>query len=1276
MWFILLCTALPQLLFAQGDINKLILRDGKSPCEGHLQVYHKGEWRYVGDKNWKRSTEEVVCRSTNCGTPVSSKESFRPSDSKVWLNDLNCKGNESHLWDCENPGWGTSNFQKDTARKVQCSNNIKIRLDGFKCAGAVQYSTDGENYSGYICADNWGDDEANMLCQTLGCGTRKEIPLPELMKTKAFESSEKTIIKCSDIKNVENLWQCATTAEIPICSHPASVICTDHKRVRLRGNSENVCQGLLEIEDQSESWIPVTNANRVSPELSCSQMFCGTNASQTTDDAGMKLNCTDKVSVVLTDKDGKETDCYGKVHIKVNDTVHPVCASTWTSVEAEVVCRELGCGGVTDTLRGGQSDQDGIMDYVKCSGNESSLWHCPAKHREQNKSTPCSGVASVVCADSVDVRLRDGRGRCVGTVEIKYEGIWERALEGGWTDTNSNIVCSDLKCGKGRSFGPSPFITQRWRMVTCPPNAVHISDCKISDLSPVGEQTVMLICEDHYDVFLSGNDSCTGTVMINHGTKIHRLSGSRNTWNKEAANDVCQRVNCGRAINFSSSPIDSVNNDVSIVSYNCLNSTSLLKCKNTTLPSNDTRTVATVTCSERITANLTSECWGHVNICVGTKCGGVSKVSWTQNMSVMLCDNLGCGKPVQPTRNQEYFQEVIIASLYPTAHTRNVSQSVIVMKNDSAQIKNPAYVVCSGSIKTNIKPSRYKCSGNVEIFREGQWVPVCKDSLKSTVTQNTICRELKCGQAFKMIDYFGPTADSVISSIQCPHNDSDTVKDCNIDLSFVNGLCTHGGLQCSDWRQMELKFNQTCSGAVFVYSKGKRSAVSAQNWTETEGRRLCQDLKCGNFKSKEEIDSVESFWNASFSCKGVKDPESIWDCEMPRVPSRGRQKQLFIECQDEPVVTLSGKCRGEVKINNRSVCSHNWNFDYSHLACQEQQDCRDAVFSDSTATNTKRHLQHVACESYHDKLGQCHSFEGLCPGGPVSVYCIGGVRFKTTGRCGGQIKVNYRNQWENVCLLGLPSKLKDKLCQELGCQGYNSSIEKPIKKSTTKVRMETALDCTSEHNDIRYCVVQKPCGTVQPAEIYCKGYVLETTNNAPRWISSVLPIILGGIFLLLLIFAAVCIGKKHRKKVLTRIWSKKETEFKNHNSEDIKSKTDEMDFSRHDFRLESKVNMAGTIQRKSFLSNDDIELVETQHLTSETTTVGVPGQNHLQNSSSDHYTDGESYEVDDPRENYDDIEACSEITKVEVHDSHEHTSEIFTRYPGQDEDYLVPGIDG
>lgn len=103
---------------------------------------------------------------------------------------------------------------------------------------------------------------------------------------------------------------------------------------------------------------------------------------------------------------------------------------------------------------------------------------------------------------------------------------------------------------------------------------------------------------------------------------------------------------------------------------------------------------------------------------------------------------------------------------------------------------------------------------------------------------------------------------------------------------------------------MELKFNQTCSGAVFVYSKGKRSAVSAQDWTETEGRRLCQDLKCGNFRSKKAINSEDFFWNTSFSCKNIKDPKSIWDCEILLFPSQDQQKQLFVECQGKHLFLL------------------------------------------------------------------------------------------------------------------------------------------------------------------------------------------------------------------------------------------------------------------------------------------------------------------------------------------------------------------------------------
>lgn len=98
---------------------------------------------------------------------------------------------------------------------------------------------------------------------------------------------------------------------------------------------------------------------------------------------------------------------------------------------------------------------------------------------------------------------------------------------------------------------------------------------------------------------------------------------------------------------------------------------------------------------------------------------------------------------------------------------------------------------------------------------------------------------------------------------------------------------------------MELKFGQSCSGEVFIYSQGRRSAVSTQNWTRAEGARLCQDLKCGGFLSSGAVSWEGPFWDASFRCKDVRNPRSIWDCERPRPASQEQQKQLSIQCQGE-----------------------------------------------------------------------------------------------------------------------------------------------------------------------------------------------------------------------------------------------------------------------------------------------------------------------------------------------------------------------------------------
>ncbi|XP_044065919.1 scavenger receptor cysteine-rich type 1 protein M160-like [Siniperca chuatsi] len=1201
MWFLLLLYIAhiePVILKVE---NRLILRNGNNPCEGHIEIYHGGESGYLGDKHWSRNTEEVVCRSTHCGKPVenSARAVLRPIDSKVWLNEVKCEGSESHLWDCDFPGWGISAYQKDTVKKIKCTNTIEINLDGFSCAGAVRYSTDGGTPSGYFCDENWGQDDANILCESLGCGKSKEIPKEPWKGWKEFQSLKKMTINCSGIENVKNLWQCATQ-ETSSCKNPASVICTGYNRLQLKGNTSNVCSGQLEIE-QNGNWNPV-KSNTTSPDEWCQQMHCGANVSHSQDDNGTTLTCTDNVKVLLMDK-GKPSTCYGEVYIEVNADIHPVCASSWTSKIAQVVCRERNCGDVIHTNKVDANrvgNIQGIMDYVKCSGNESSLWHCRAKRNENPFS--CGSKAYVVCADSIKVRLMDSPGRCAGRVEIQHKGLWERVNKEQWHhDTASDVVCRQLGCGnKANPISPEKFNQGSGdflaKTVKCKPDALDISQC-LGELSsqpiriPKEAEALGITCEDHNMVFLKGNDSCSGMVGVAHGIKTYWLSGSNETWNQESANAVCRQMQCGKASAHNFISKADMPEDVWTESYNCLsNSTSLFECEKTTLPSNHSDTIATVKCSGEIKVNLTNKCWGYVNVCVQGKCGGVCADTWTEQKSVMLCKNLGCGDIILKANNPKKY-EVIIKSLHTTEQTTNLNQCNLVKyaENDDTCNQKPAYVVCSGSVKPKISLSRDKCSGNVNMHFAGNWLPVCKEALEDTKTQNTICAELKCGQAVSMTTFGPNSTEKVISQIQCPANGMKSLTACNI--TSKKHSCPPGVLQCSSWSKMSLKDGESCSGKVYVHSEGKIIPVSTEGWTQTEGNRLCQDLECGNLKSNKN-DTGDYIESRSFSCQGVGNPENIWDCE----------KQNSISQQQ------------------------------------------------------------------------------------VIVACEGNVKFNTTEKCGGQIEVNYQNKWEKVCLPeSISSEFQDQLCEKLNCTGALPRLLRTYKKE--EVNLDTTLNCSKDHKDINHCVHNKTCQQVQPAEIYCHGYVRPTPGPVTPTTINIVPIILGVGFLLVLmilivVFIRICIVKK-AKNISSKMLSRKEVEFESGDYEDVTNEANELeDFVHGRFRSDAEVIMESDERSNASFSYDDIdEAAKARPLTSQAATAGAAGDNYIHERTLDLSTDGVTYEVDDPQENYDDIEASPEMTqtKAEVHDSPQTAPESAAAAPPglvqADEDYLVPGQD-
>ncbi len=84
------------------DHVPLRLSGGEGRCSGRLEVYHNAVWGSVCDDQWDISDAQVVCRQLGCGAALRADGNsvFGAGEGVVWLNRVECRGNEIHLWDC------------------------------------------------------------------------------------------------------------------------------------------------------------------------------------------------------------------------------------------------------------------------------------------------------------------------------------------------------------------------------------------------------------------------------------------------------------------------------------------------------------------------------------------------------------------------------------------------------------------------------------------------------------------------------------------------------------------------------------------------------------------------------------------------------------------------------------------------------------------------------------------------------------------------------------------------------------------------------------------------------------------------------------------------------------------------------------------------------------------------------------------------------------------------------------------------------------------------
>ncbi|XP_051974560.1 scavenger receptor cysteine-rich domain-containing group B protein-like [Xyrauchen texanus] len=139
--------------------------------------------------------------------------------------------------------------------------------------------------------------------------------------------------------------------------------------------------------------------------------------------------------------------CSGRVEVFYQGQWGTVCDNGWDVSDAAVVCREMGCGSVTEAKTGayfGRGSGPVWMDAAQCTGSEDTLINCTST---KWGITTCDHLkdAGVICNPLV--RVVNGKNSCSGRVEVLYNGIWGTVCDDNWEYKDAAVVCRELGCG-------------------------------------------------------------------------------------------------------------------------------------------------------------------------------------------------------------------------------------------------------------------------------------------------------------------------------------------------------------------------------------------------------------------------------------------------------------------------------------------------------------------------------------------------------------------------------------------------------------------------------------------------------------------------------------------------------------------------------------------------------------------------------------------------------------------------------------------------------------